>query len=59
MAYRGPLIASSLAVAVLGCAFALAAPEARPLDPTAEAPHISGMTFRAPPALPVVFDALG
>jgi cytochrome P450 len=26
------------------------------LDPAAEAPHITGMTFRAPPALPVVFD---
>ena len=25
------------------------------LDPTAEAPHITGMTFRAPPALPVLF----
>jgi cytochrome P450 len=26
------------------------------LDPGAEAPHITGMTFRAPPALPVLFD---
>jgi cytochrome P450 len=25
------------------------------LDPAAEAPHITGMTFRAPPALPVLF----
>jgi cytochrome P450 len=25
------------------------------LDPEAEAPHITGMTFRAPPALPVLF----
>jgi cytochrome P450 len=25
------------------------------LDPDAEAPHITGMTFRAPPALPVLF----
>jgi cytochrome P450 len=26
------------------------------LDPAADAPHITGMMFRAPPALPVVFD---
>src|SRR5215216_570614 len=26
------------------------------LDPAADAPHITGMTFRAPPALPVLFD---
>lgn len=26
------------------------------LDPDAEAPYITGMTFRAPPALPVVWD---
>jgi len=26
------------------------------IDPDAEAPFITGMTFRAPPALPVVFD---
>ena len=25
------------------------------LDPDAEAPYITGMVFRAPPALPVVF----
>jgi cytochrome P450 len=25
------------------------------LDPAADAPHITGMTFRAPPALPVLF----
>ena len=27
------------------------------IDPDAEAPYITGMTFRAPPALPVVFTA--
>jgi cytochrome P450 len=27
------------------------------IDPAAEAPYITGMTFRAPPALPVVFGA--
>jgi len=26
------------------------------IDPSAEAPYITGMTFRAPPALPVLFD---
>jgi cytochrome P450 len=26
------------------------------LDPDADAPYITGMTFRAPPALPVVWD---
>lgn len=29
------------------------------LDPEADAPYITGMTFRAPPALPVVFDTSG
>jgi hypothetical protein len=26
------------------------------VDPDAEPPYITGMVFRAPPALPVVFD---
>jgi hypothetical protein len=37
MASRSPLIAGFLALAAVDCALALAAPEARPSDPTAEA----------------------